>query len=49
MHNHERVLILEDTWEASSPIDFVAILGAFYSSSQKPYKYICYLHLNPDI
>ena len=35
MRNYERVFALEDIWEASSHIDFVVILGAFYSSSQK--------------
>lgn len=45
MLNHERVLILQDIWEESSPIEFVVILGDFYSSSQKHDKYICYLHL----
>lgn len=49
MHNYERVLLLAAIWEASSPIDFVGILGAFYSHPQKTYKYICYLQLNPDI
>lgn len=44
MPNCERVLVLEDIWEECSPIDFVAILGDFYSSSQKHDKYICYLH-----
>lgn len=44
MPNYERVLVLEDIWEEWSPIDFVAILGDFYSSSQKHDKYICYLH-----
>lgn len=45
MLNHERVLILQDIWEESSPVEFVVILGDFYSSSQKHDKYICYLHL----
>lgn len=49
MHNYERVLVLEDIWKESSPIDFVVILGAFYSGSQETYKYICYLHLNLNI
>lgn len=34
MHNYERVLVSEDIWEASSPTDFVVILGAFNFSSQ---------------
>lgn len=46
MHNYERALVLEDIWEESSPIDFVVILGDFYSSSQKHDKYICYLNLS---
>lgn len=46
MQNYERMLVLEDICEESSPIEFVVILGAFYSSSQKHDKYICYLHLN---
>lgn len=46
MHNYARMLVLEDIWEESSPIDFVIILEDVYSSSQKHEKYICYLHLS---
>lgn len=46
MHNYKRVLVLEDIYEESSPIDFVVILGAFCSSSQKHNKYICHLLQN---
>lgn len=46
MHNYERVLVLEGMWKEGSPRDFVVILGAFYSCSQKHNKYICYLHLD---
>lgn len=46
MPNYERVLVLEDIWEESSPTDFVVILGDLYSSSQNHDKYICYLHQN---
>lgn len=46
MHNYERVLVLEDICEESSPTDFVVILGAVYSSSQKHDKYIFHLHQN---
>lgn len=46
MHNYERVLVLEDICEENSPTDFVVILGAVYSSSQKHDKYIFHLHQN---
>lgn len=46
MYNYERVLVLGDIWEESSPIGFVVISGDFYSSSQKHDKYICCLQLS---